>query len=439
MNTSVGAAAFLNRATPDSFERRGAPTHLIDVERAKPATCFTISTQGVLEEGISLDFDHSLSGGNIALIVGENSFVARDRFGNRGCLYEVKNGRALVRRASLGFFETQGGKVIPLLRKLEGAHNALLVYVNYGMPENVRLKPGFEVLDADILGTACKVAQNGTEALVEIKQGETFCIYYPDGRVILTSYEELTNGRISCLGNELALNARLEVVRGMLSRAASMEDADRAAKSEDWALHQLAAMLRMAFASPKLYAKVVGEIDHYYAEDGVIRPGVRQHLINVLIELKDPVIHAWAAHEIVEARSAVSEVPTLLNPKKYDGRLHGLISEAIEFGGEWKWQLAFGELKKASEEGQLRPGVQKRFCTQCPAVFSELSDEAAKLPLAEAAPQGRKSLKPVKKTQSREERMAYEKRRDANRAKRLENRPVGRNEGQSNGKKNGKK
>lgn len=135
--------------------------------------------------------------------------------------------------------------------------------------------------------------------------------------------------------------------------------------------------------------------------------------------------------------------PPTESPRKYDGRLHGLIKDAQRAGSHMAWQLACHALVSASADGQLRPGVQKHFTLQCPPSFSELSDQVAKLAVV-VSEQVKKDSPLSNKTRTPAEQHAYEARRDEHRAERLKNRPV---KGSSNksdpsggkGKKGGKK
>ena len=146
-----------------------------------------------------------------------------------------------------------------------------------------------------------------------------------------------------------------------------------------------------------------------------------------------------------EREVAIVSVASSVDPKKCDGRLHGLISDAEEYKGEEWWKVAFDALKAAAAEGQLRPGVAKRFSLQCPSQFSELTDQVGKLPLAASVEVKKTSPLGVgDKPPTAQERAAEIARRVKNRQARIEAQPHKGNAGgggknNSGGNKNGGK
>lgn len=358
------------------------PYHLIQEDRVKPANCFYLN--GTLEEGFHLDFGHPLSGGRAALIVGERTFVLRDN--KSGCVYEVRGGRGFVRRATLGEMTTTGGKKFPLISKADDASRKKLVFVDFSMGPGFKLAPDLEPLWAGVSGVGevgRVVVQDSTDALVEMAEGDTLYVFYESGEVTKVLYEDLgTKTSGIRLAAEDALNLRIDHASELLKQTATVNDFVARAKAEDHALHLFAAMLRMAkLFPPKFGKKIIHAIDSLAAGGCVFRPAVRKHFKTALAILGDRTIYSWLADETV-GEVVGSEIVFVEPPRKCDGRLHGLIGEAMS--GLGTWERAYDAIAAAAAQSNLRPGVQKRFMLQCPTEKSVLSDKVARLPLATA-------------------------------------------------------
>jgi hypothetical protein len=388
---------------------------VINIERAKPANCFRIGWDAKSEEGFFLELNHPTTyraGEYIpALILGEGRYILRNR--NRGCLYEVVDGRGLVRRAVVGEAYANG-KPFPLLDRFDGDAHSALILVDLSAPQGLRVKgvPAF----SGIAGGR-KVSWGGREALVELKYDETLTIFYPDGRVCSVIAEQGTLQARSHAPSD-AVETRLRQV------------------VLDHAYDTIAPMIRMTKNHPELRKQI---IDFLEGLETTLSAPVRKDLKTALHMVGDLTTYWWL---VADADEEAANAAPAVNARTYDGRLHGLITKAIEFKTEWAWKMTFAALKTAADEGQLRPGVQNRFCTQCPSGFSELSDEVGKLPVFGHEQKSVPSPLGNKTTRSRKE---EEARRAARRAERLALQPQKGRAGQKSepnsgkGKKNGKK
>jgi hypothetical protein len=273
--------------------------HLISAERSKQTNCFSVRADGKVEEGIYLSLNHPMTGGKPALILGESTYVARDIVGYRSCLYEVVGGdRGLVRRASLGSFTLPSGKSFPLLRKLDGEPHTRLVHVDFGMPQNARLRPDVGRLYAGIGRREQCVAWSDHEALVEVKKGEEIVIFYPDGRVTAVHYEGLSNFflqgyRLQMFDVEQALEERIGHIDRMFEVAAAASD-EKKKDLRERNFHELASMLSHTGLFPHFRKEIIGAVGHYARRDGGrFEARVHRHFYRVLKTLAVDPLPWW--------------------------------------------------------------------------------------------------------------------------------------------------
>ena len=425
MNTSAIAVASSNITG-----RVSAPTDLIAREWAKPVVCFTVTDH--VEEHFALDLNHPITGGKVALVMGENSYVARDSYGRRGCLYKMDGGKALVRRAEIEFFETQGGKRFPLLRRLDNEDpKFILAHVRFGF-RKANEKAGFENLWSDVRGgqKIGKTDREDAEALVELKEGQVLTIFYRDGAVAKIPYTDFgalasNGGKVTMLGAEDALSERLDNIAETLNRASTLEG-DARAKKEDGALHGLASLILMTKNHSELRGKIMAKVEWHA---GRMRNAVRNHFERSPTSIGDTTIYSWLPEREVATvnvtrggpvrygdplPSPVLDAIKAADAKKVDGMLHGMISEAIK--GIRTWASVRDEFKRRSLAGEFRPGVRHRFCLQC--TDSAITDEVSKYPVAVKDNDKRGPSPLGNKTMTKEKLVAYEKRRDEGRGKR---------------------
>lgn len=410
---SAFATAAASQQVQGHTGRGSALAHVVSIERALPATAFSLGWSGVLEEGFFLELGHPATARNgdpmPALVMGDGRYVLRDAFGNRGCLYEPANGRGFVRRAQVGYINN----TMPLLRRPGAEINSLLVHVDYGMPDHVRPKKGIIPLHSGIDGGTI-VSSIRTEALVELGVGEQMFVCYPDGRVT-----EVTNNEGEARGNTLSPDEALELrLRGLNPATAFLV---------------VSSMIRMTKSQPELRKQIMDCIE---VVGGDLNPPARKSLKEALLDVGDTTPYWW----LVETEAGLDKPGE--SPRQCDARLHGDIAAAMKSGSEWMWELACNALKQASKEGQLRPGVQIRFCKQCPPEFSAFSDEVAKLPLA-ASQERSHGPSPLRGKKVKPSRREQEARRAANRQERIASQPPkGKGGGggkQHSGNKGGKK
>lgn len=352
----------------------------IQASTASSANCFFLN--GKIEEGFVINFDHPLSGGRAALILGERSFVLRNKY--NGCVYEGRvGGQAVVRRAELDEIQIEGDRTFPILSKA-GNTAKKLVHVDFGMAPGAKTAVGLEPLWAGVGGFGTKgriVSRDNTGALVEMDKDDTLFVFYQSGEVVRVSYSDFgTKNVIFRLAPEDALDVRIDLVRDWLKTAAAEKAELSRGKNHDRALHEFAAMLRMSKLFPNLGKKIVHAVDSLAANGCVFRSGVQQHFKEVLAALNDRMIYSWLADET--AGEEEEQVSGKEPPRKCDGRLHSLISDAMNKAGSW--EVACNAIVVAAEQDNLRPGVQKRFILECPADKSALSNQVGKLPLAAA-------------------------------------------------------
>lgn len=282
------------------------PRHLFAAEEALSPNCFTIDRLGMVEEGFFLDFNHPASGGKVALILGEGqSYVMRDAINNRGCIYQPRQGRGFVRRASLGEMEIVGGKKFPLLRKPNEDEAASLVFISSGMPAGVYVKGGLEPLYHGIGGTAHRVSWGGDEALVAMKKGETLFVFYQAGEVAEVRFDELPalsfGSRVQMLPADQALLERLKMIEQMFESSATIiEPVKRIGAIDKW-FHELASMILYTEDHPDLREDITKALGRFAKEYGgsKLNPAVRGHLYSVLRAVGDDKPRWWLEGEKV--------------------------------------------------------------------------------------------------------------------------------------------
>lgn len=256
---------------------------ILERSAALPANCFTIDAKNGITEGFILS-NHPLCGGKLALVLGERFYIMRDQFNKRGCIYQpMGNGTALVRRAQIG------GQ-FPLFQKLdhEGAASFLL-YIQSGL-KGGKLKAGLEPLWNGTFG-GTQICREQDAELVELQCGSTCHVLYPAGGILQVSND---GGKIAYgfLEPEEILERRLELVESMLESAVKMEGADRRAKAEDRAFHELASMLRLTAGHVNLRQRLLDEIERL-TDGRVVRPGVHNHFRQSLEFLGDTTWYGW--------------------------------------------------------------------------------------------------------------------------------------------------
>ncbi len=342
------------------------PPAIVEAERAKPSSCYTVN--GKLEDFIVLGTVERNGALQPAHFVGQK-YIMRDAVPGRGCLYEIDGDQVVVRRAMLGEMTIFGDKTFPILRRLDSDPSRILLSIHHSLKKGVRLNEGFKPLWSGIVSDEGKVvvADEGHSFVESPAQENYIGIFYPDGRL---NDVFVRNGKVTmaAASPEDALKSRLDVVQGFL------KEANGDAWQEDQALLMLPPMIRMTRGTKDLLNEIVD-----YIENGLktaFRRTVREELKAALRAAGDASPYWWLADNYEEDAQPVSQEAI----RKYDGRLHGFITEAIE--GASSWELAYAQLVRASEGGQLRPGVQKRFCTQCPPALSVLSDKVSKLTVA---------------------------------------------------------
>ncbi|KKW23631.1 MAG: hypothetical protein UY67_C0020G0025 [Candidatus Kaiserbacteria bacterium GW2011_GWA2_52_12] len=308
-----------------------------------------------------------------------------------------------------------------------------LLCIRFGLADGAQLIRDFEPVWAGVRGARRIVDRTTHEMFVEADAGDTLHVYYPDG--VVAEVTVATDGVMrTTLAPEAALEKRLEFVESLFARVADFTDLDERARKQDRNFHELAALLRLTALYPDFREKITRTIGvHTKRIGGRLNQGVRNHLRENLEIIDDSSNYWWLSD--TPALPKVTSGPVrygdpspalsaikVTNAKKVDGELHGMIDEAIKSPG--KFPAVRDELKRRSLAGELRPGVRNRFCLQCPADKSELSDEVSKYPVAVKDNDKRGPSPLGSKTMSREERVAYEKRRDTNRAARNTARPA---------------
>ncbi|HEV8666743.1 MAG TPA: hypothetical protein VN665_02740, partial [Candidatus Paceibacterota bacterium] len=189
----------------------------------------------------------------------------------------------------------------------------------------------------------------------------------------------------------------------------------RKVESHDRAIRELVYMHKMAALYPALRGKIVAGMERL-ATRRPLSDNMRKYVAGALKAAGSVVYYGWlAGQETVVSQSRAD----LISPKKYDGELHGLITEAME--GSVAWSYVTLRLVKASEDGQLRPGVRSRFLLQC--TDSAETDKVAKLPFVEGVKQTA-STSPLGSKTKKVDKAALQARRAARNA----DRPVGRHE-----------
>jgi hypothetical protein len=258
MDTFAFAGPASQQPFVNTSGRRSAPVYLIEEDKAKSASCYRIGADGQIEEGFFLDFNHPVAMGKIALVLGEGEFfLGRDY--TAGCIYETKQGRAYVRRASLSTVSLEGKKPFNVLRKQDDDSTARLVLVNSGLRPGVQLAEGFNALYAGTGGTATRIGWGKYETLVGIDKDQHLLVFYPDGNVGRIHYDglkNLFNGEIQMLIPEEALEERLALVEQLMSTADS-QDAERKQKLYLRWLGELASMIRMTKLFPELRQGII--------------------------------------------------------------------------------------------------------------------------------------------------------------------------------------
>ncbi|MGC9602350.1 MAG: hypothetical protein ABSE76_01225 [Minisyncoccia bacterium] len=293
--------------TDSQIHERGSTTRkLLAAERAKPANCFTL-LGGVVTEGIIIELNHPMMGGKPALILGEGRYIMRDVFAHRGALYEISDGKAIVRRAKV---EMYGERNIPLLRKIDGESKTKLVHVHFGMPSGMQLRSGLEELWCGTHGGKL-VARGKCEALVEMKEGDIVQVFYSHGAVGILKYADLREGVIKgfYLDVDGALFARLELLESNFHAAAEHKDATRRVKSEDAALRGLAAMILMVRGGSEFMHRRIIETAEKLVNGIGLRPGVARHFKAVLSAVRDFTYYGWMAAPSGEESIITTRLP----------------------------------------------------------------------------------------------------------------------------------
>jgi hypothetical protein len=289
----------------NSAANSNVPKHLFAAEQELPANCFTIDRWGMVEEGFFLEFNHPASGGKVALVLGEGqSYIMRDAINNRGCIYQPRQGRGFVRRASLGEMEIVGGKKFPLLRKSEEDEVSSFVLVCSGMPAGVYVREGLEPLYHGIGGTAHRVSWGGDEALVEMRHEETLLIFYQTGEVAEVHFDGLANlsfggYKVQSLPADLALLERLKVVEQMFKSTVNMVDQAKRIGAIDRWFHELASMILYTENHPDLREDITKALGRFAKEygGGKLNSAVRGHLYSALRAVGDEKPRWWLEGE----------------------------------------------------------------------------------------------------------------------------------------------
>ena len=312
-----------------------------------------------------------------------------------------------------------------------------LLCIRFGLADGAQLIRDLEPVWAGVRGARRIVDRTTHEMFVEADAGDTLHVYYPDG--VVAEVTVATDGVMrTTLAPEAALEKRLEFVESLFARVADFTDLDERARKQDRNFHELAALLRLTALYPDFREKITRTIGvHTKRIGGRLNQGVRNHLRENLETIDDSSNYWWLSDTPALPKVTSGPVrygdplPALdavkaADAKKVDGMLHGMISEAIK--GIRTWTSVRDELKRRSLAGEFRPGVRHRFCLQC--TDSAITDEVAKYPIAVKdndkrgpSPLGQGD-KPMTQEERRQERMAYEKRRDENRNTRNAARPA---------------
>lgn len=313
-------------------------------------------------------------------------------------------------------------------RYFVGGH---LLCIRFGLADGAQLNESLEPVWAGVRGARRIIDRTTHEMLIEADAEDTLHVYYPDGVVVEVKVTK--DGVTRTLAPEAALEKRLDFVESSFAKVADFTDADERARKQDRNFHELASLLLLTAFHPYLREKVIRTVGtHTKRIGGRLNKGVRRHFLESLEEINDRTDYWWLTErsidELTVTRGPIrygDPLPALsavraANAKKVDGELHGMISEAMKSPS--KWPAVRDELKRRSLADELRPGVRHRFCLQC--TDSALTDEVSKYPIAVKDDEKRGPSPLGSKSMTREERIAYEKRRDGNRKARLGDRPA---------------
>lgn len=271
----------MNIAAQPSFE--GNSTAISAGLIAGNATnCYTVTAPGRLCEAIEVTANHHASRNAIALLLGEGSYVARDRFGGEGAeILNLKEGDGYIRHASVYWRQITSGKTIPLLRKITALPKTYLFHVCFGMIEGSALRRDLEPLYSGVVG-GYRIARGGSEELIELEAGKSILVFYPDGRVVeITTDDKVV---VRSLAPEECLEARIDQIEGLCA------DAFGDIPKIDKAGHLAASLFRnICILSPSNKGRMLRMMEAFPS----MHTGVRKHFGTVLGAIGDPTFYGW--------------------------------------------------------------------------------------------------------------------------------------------------
>lgn len=283
--------AYATAASSGSIGRGSAPMELLKEDMEKSANCFRLGSDGVVSEGFILSLNHPLFEVP-TLILGERAFVMRDSNGRRGCLYHPTSRGALVRRAQIHTHESKSGKAIKFLQRLDREPDFILVHVEFGFRQGVRMAGDFKPFSKGILGGS-RIAGDKCEALVELRKRDVLSVFYPDGNVAQARYEDFldrsrTDLHTLCSRDD-ALPTRLSFIESRLKKIQEEYEGNERRKREDVIYHEVAQMI--GFADRVGLRGIIQFLD-FHGKEGY-RGGVRKHLQEAFRSLGDTTYYPW--------------------------------------------------------------------------------------------------------------------------------------------------
>lgn len=170
------------------------------------------------------------------------------------------------------------------------------VYVNTAMPAGAKLNSGLEPTWNGIRNTEA-IARFDNEYLLEVREGDSFLIYYPNGAVAKVSMKSNPVGlEVTQLDPTLTLAMRLLFVTEMFKAAESLAGDVRAVRM-DRTFHELASMILLTKLYPELRKQICSIVGMAVKKYGKLRPGVKKHFQDVLFSLDDSNEYWWMKRE----------------------------------------------------------------------------------------------------------------------------------------------